>query len=90
MDPGLDSSHSLEIQFNEPVTNQAKCVAAAAARKKNLGRKTTQINLTMIPAPAESRDRYPLDLRGPWFSRRVPLYSAVNASPHNTCIVKMA
>ena len=89
MHSGLKISHSLDIQSDEPVTNQAKCVAAATARKnerqKNLGRKTSRINLTMMAAPAsigrmetfrikpESRDRYLLDLREPWVLKGVPL-----------------
>ena len=53
--PGSNPSYSLEIQSNEPVINQAKCVAAAARedeRQKNQGRKATQIVLTVMAAPS--------------------------------------
>ena len=52
---GSNPSCSLEIQSNEPVVNQAKCVAAANRedeRQKNQGRKATQIDLTVMATPS--------------------------------------
>lgn len=43
------------MQSTDPVTNQAKCVANAAmenGRQKHLNQKTTEVDLTMMAAPA--------------------------------------